>query len=87
MFVAADFWWIVGRIGNLSTDFRHTSIILELFIILPAILSLERPDGAIDALQLNNTGGIELGVFLALGTGIKLHKRINTSEFLGQFST
>ncbi len=87
MFVAADLWRIVGGIGHLSTDFRHASIILKLFIILPAILGLEWPDGAIDALQLNNTGGIELGVFLALGTGIKLDKRINTSEFLGQFST
>ncbi len=74
MFVAADLWRVVGGIGHFSTHFGHASIILKLFVILPAILGLEGPDRAIDPLQLDDTGGIELSIFLAPGTGIKLNE-------------
>jgi hypothetical protein len=85
VFVAADFWRVVGGIGHFSTHFGHASIILKLFIILPAILSLKGPDRAIHPLQLDNAGGIKLGIFLAPGTGIKLNEQKSTREFLGQF--
>ena len=59
VFVWADFRHVIWRIGDLPTDFGDASIILEFFIIFPAISIF--PNwlySPIDSLQLNNTGGI-----------------------------
>ena len=88
MFVVCDLRRVVVGIGHLSAHFRDASIILKLFIIFSAVLNLTHGfNRSVDSLQLNNTGGVELGLFFALGTAIKLHKLKTTNEFLGQFST
>ena len=88
MFVAGCLWWVVVGVGYLSAHFGNASIILKLFIIFSAILGLAHGlDGSVDSLKFDDTGGVELGLFFALGAAIELNMIEITNELRGQFST
>lgn len=89
MFVGGRLWLVVVGIGDFPADFGHTSIILKLFIILSTVLNLSIGfNGPIDSLELNDTGGVKLGLILAPGAAVVLiMTTIHTNEFRGQFST
>jgi hypothetical protein len=88
VFVAGCLWWVVVGIGHLSVHFGNASIILKLFIIFSAILDLSDGfDSSVDSLEFDDTGGVELGLFFALGAAIELNMIKITNELRGQFST
>ena len=60
-------WWLVA-VGNLSADFGDAAIVLELFSLVFSAVSglLDGFDAPVDFLQLNNAGGVQLGLFATL---------------------
>jgi hypothetical protein len=60
-------WWLIA-VGNLSADFGDAAIVLELFSLLFSAVSglLDGFDASVNFLQLNDAGGIQLGVFATL---------------------